>query len=209
MIWFLYAPLQILMMIFCWLTNWFVCLFANDDGELPHIFRMWQTWDDSLNPRFHVKEVAPKFLQYDWDKHYIEYKVSTCKLEAVGQKRWVTKCIDNNFTLKERLQRYVCRVMWISRNCAYGFAFWCFGNTVNTAGVKEKVIMQSKNHSLTLGWDTSKGIFTRPWWIKSDRKISKHLEWNTYLGWKWWNSGTEKKRCMVANRVAVRISKDS
>lgn len=207
MIWFIYAPLQILAVIFCWLTNWFVCLFADKNGELPHVFRMWQTWDDSLNPRCYVMEMGPKFLRYDWDKHYVEYKVSVGKLEAAGQNRWVAKCINDDFTLKERIQRYLARVFWINRNCAYGFAFWCFGNTVDQDHVVERTRKEG-NHELTIGWDTSKSIWTRPWWIKSDLKISKHLEWNNYLGWKWWASGIKKRRCMIANRVAVRISKD-
>lgn len=207
MIWFIYAPLQILAMIFCWLTNWFVVLFADKNGELPHVFRMWQTWDDSTNPRCYVKELGPKFLDYDWDKHYIEYRVSTAKLDPTGQVRWVTKCIDDNFTTKERIKRYLSRVFWLNRNCGYGFAFYCFGNTIDSRYVKERTFVEADGRQLTIGWDTSKSILTRPWWIKSDRKICKRLEWNTYLGWKWYKNDKTVKRGMIANRIAVRVIK--
>lgn len=205
MIWFLYVPLQAIFMVLCWLTNPLVVLFADEDGELPDIFEMWRTWDDSLNPKCYATEMAPKFLRYDWDKHYIEYAMTTPKLAAVGQKRFKAKCINDNFTLKERIKRYLCRVLWIYRNCGYGTAFWYFGATVNTSGVKEKCYSGKDGRSLVIGWDTSQGLWKRPWWIKSDRKITKHIEWNNYLGWKWWNDGTESRRCMIANRIAFKI----
>ena len=208
MVWLLYFPFMMLAMVLCYATNWFVCLFADENGELPHVFRMWQTWDDSTNPRCHVMEMAPKFLRYDWDKHYIEYIVEPPELKAIGQKRWVAKCINDDFTLEERIKRYLCRVLWLTRNCAYSFAFWCFGNDVKTAGVKEKVYLQKKTgRQLTIGWDTSKKIWNRPWWIKCDWAICRKLEWNTYLGWKWYMSAEDNKHCMIANRIAVRITK--
>lgn len=207
MIWLLYFVIQFPIMLICYITNPIVCLFADEDGELPYIFRMWQTWDDSVNPRCHVMEMAPKFLRYDWDKHYIEFEVSTPELDRVGKKRWKAICINSDFTIGERIRRYLCRVLWLTRNCGYGFAFWCFGVEVDSTHVHEKSYQEPDGRTLTIGWDDSKSIWNRPWWIKSDRKISKHVEWNVYLGWKWWPDGNRIKRCMIANRIAVKIKK--
>ena len=206
MIWILFFPCILLTMLFCYLTNPIVCLFANEDGELPHILRYWQTWDDSLNPRCYATKMAPKCLQYDWDKHYIEYEIDTPELRAVGRNRYVAKCINNDFTLKERLQRYLCRVLWIYRNCAYGFAFWVFGNVVNTASAKETIFVQkTTGRELRIGWDTSKPVTNRPWWIKCDWKITNSMEWNVYLGWKWSKNKEANRRCMIANRIAIKF----
>ena len=47
--WFLYAPLQLLIMIICYITNPIVVLFADKDGELHGFLRKWQTFDDSCD----------------------------------------------------------------------------------------------------------------------------------------------------------------
>lgn len=71
----LYAVLQILCMILCYLTNWLVVLFSDEEGELSGIFHMWQTWDDTLdNPSF-INNSLPKFLNYGWHSHYEQYYV--------------------------------------------------------------------------------------------------------------------------------------
>lgn len=45
----IYSFLQIIFMILCYCTNWVVCLFAKENGELPRLFKYWQAWDDSLD----------------------------------------------------------------------------------------------------------------------------------------------------------------
>lgn len=41
--WFLYAPLQLLIMIICYITNPIVVLFADENGELHGFLKKWQT----------------------------------------------------------------------------------------------------------------------------------------------------------------------
>lgn len=47
--WFLYAPLQLLIMIICYITNPVIVMFADKDGELHSFLRRWQTFDDSCD----------------------------------------------------------------------------------------------------------------------------------------------------------------
>lgn len=184
-------------MIVCWITNPIVCLFCNEEGELPEIFRMWQTWDDSCNPRFYILEHVPGFLRYDYDRHYEEYKGTTPELEAVGRTRWFVRVKDGNFSTKEKIQRYICRVMWLSRNCGYGFAFWCFGRMVDSNNIEYKF----KKDGESLLYDKSKSILTRTWSYKNERNIFGNVYWNLYIGWKVDNGMSGKMQCMVAIRI--------
>ena len=207
MIWLLYEIIQLPLMLFCYLTNPIVCLFADEKGDLPKIFKLWQTWDDCCDVRFYVLEEVPKFLRYDYDRHYEEITIHTDELSKMGCFRYGVRIKDPHFTLKERLQRYLCRVGWLTRNCGYGIAFWLFGKTVDRDSVKEKVYPQDSEHSLTIGWDKSKNIWTRPWWVKSNRVFWKIFEWNIYLGWKWWPDSNRFRRTMIANRLCFRLKK--
>lgn len=126
----IYAQLNILLMLFCYITNPIVVLFADETGELHSFLRYWQTWDDSLDPAFFVKKKVPKFLRYDYDRHYQEYWGTTRDLAKLGRDRCFVKLLDKHFTVKERIQRYFCRVLWLTRNCGYGFAFYTFGRKV-------------------------------------------------------------------------------
>lgn len=48
MIWIILVPLQLLVTLFCYLTNWFVTFFADEQGNLPGFFYLWQTWDEQF-----------------------------------------------------------------------------------------------------------------------------------------------------------------
>ena len=64
----IYAPLQLLCMLICYMTNWLVVLFADERGELHRVLRLWQTWDDTLdNPAF--IQTLPDILNYNWHEH--------------------------------------------------------------------------------------------------------------------------------------------
>ena len=205
MIWFLYAPINYLLMLFCYITNPIVLLFCDEAGELPKYFRLWQTWDDSCNPKFYIEKV-PKFLRYNYDKHYVEYWAADDRLKSMGRNRCYAKVIDPKFTLKERIQRYICRVMWLSRNCAYGFAFYAFGR--NRAGSD---LVAIRERSLEDGqyihfyWDKHENIFTRTWSLKTNWHINKNLRWEVYAGWKIDPSSQNRRQCMIAVRVAFRF----
>ena len=71
MSWLLYVCLDLIFTVLCYLTNWFVVIFADEKGQLPKVFKLWQTYDNPLDIRWQVLEVVPKFLRYDFDSHYI------------------------------------------------------------------------------------------------------------------------------------------
>lgn len=120
--WFLSALIMIPIMVFCYLTNWFVVLFADSHGELPKIFYLWQTWDSSLDNRTYIMEDCPLCLRYDFDRYYTVY------MQDIGYGR-KKKCVEikEEFPLNLRIKRYLARTCWLYRNCAYGFAFYLFG----------------------------------------------------------------------------------
>ena len=72
----IFLPLQILSMILCYLTNWIVVLFADEDGELKGLWHLWQTWDDSVDNKYFVLNQIPKIFRYDFDKNIRVEKIS-------------------------------------------------------------------------------------------------------------------------------------
>lgn len=198
----IYLPMLILnliVMVLCYITNPIVVLFANENGELPGFLSLWQTHDDSLDPRFFVVDKAPSIFKYDYDKHYEEYLGSTPELEEIGRTRWFTKIKDPNFTIKERIQRYFCRVLWLTRNNSYGFSFWWFGQMVDN----KNMVYPINREGEYFGYDKSKNILITPWVYKNDRPITSKICWCVFLGWKIGPQDTGVKRYMIANRPTI------
>lgn len=205
-LWFLYLPFSLLFAVLCYLTNWIVVFFADEDGELPSFLYLWQTWDNSVYCSDSVKH-APKFLQYDWPKHYKEHKDSDPYLRSVNRERWYCTCIDHNFTLWERVQRYLCGVLWLTRNCSYGFAFYLLGADVspmlkikrsaNTIFVRE---IFGENVGGAWMYKNTAPIFTLFGWT---------LHWNNLLGWKIDESAKVTTRAMIANRIALFFKREA
>ena len=205
LIYLIYAPLNILLMLLCYLTNPIVVLFADERGELHGFLKYWQTWDDSLDPAFYVKKKVPKFLRYDYDRHYQEYWNTTPKLAGLGRDRCFVKLIDKHFTVKERIQRYFCRVLWLARNCGYGFAFYVFGRKVVGKSCFKKIYrFDSQGHYVKYLVDKTRNVFLRPWSYKNTWKINKKLRWEVYLGWKINEDQERLQQCMIAHRIALR-----
>ncbi len=180
----------------CYLTNWFVVLFADEEGELPFIFKGWQTWDDSLDVDWFVKETVPSILHYDFDNKYTRYYSSSDSLRTVNRVRMYTALKEGaSFSILERIQRYCCRVLWLYRNCGYGFSFWLFGANVDSREME----YQADTGDYTYGKD-AKGHFI----YKNDRVFCKWFRWCIFVGWKIDNS-LGYHRAMIANRIAVRF----
>ena len=47
--WIVFAIIDVLFNIICYITNPFVLLFADELGNLPRIFLWWSNWDDHLD----------------------------------------------------------------------------------------------------------------------------------------------------------------
>lgn len=70
--WLVLCGANLLCMMLCYLTNWFVVLFADTKGNLPKIFKLWQTYDNCLDVAWMIYEGnVPKFARYDFNKHYL------------------------------------------------------------------------------------------------------------------------------------------
>ena len=204
----IYAPLNFVLSIICYLTNPLVLLWCDEAGELSGILKYWQTWDNSCNPS-DIVDIAPSWLQYDWPRHYEEYVSTTAELAAVGRERCFCRVIDGHFTTGERIKRYLCRVLWLTRNCGYGFAFWLFGATCEAGAVRVIDQKDDDHGKKTYARDTTKNVLTAPFLYKNDRDIIPGvLRWCLFFGWKLdYNNTTRRERSMIAGRVAVRFGK--
>lgn len=201
-LWFIYFLLSLVSMVLCYPTNPFVVPFADINGELHGMLKYWQTWDNSVFCRESV-EFAPKFLQYNWAKHYTEHKDSDEYLKSVNRERWYVTCIDPNFTLWERVQRYCCGVLWLTRNCSYGFAFYLLGYTA-----VPPIDVETSENTIRAKERNGEG-----WMYKNTAKIFSlfgwEVHWNNLLGWKLDTDAQFDTRSMIANRVAFSIKREA
>lgn len=199
--------LGILTMVLCMLTNPIVVLFCDKYGNLPRIFRLWQTYDNCLDIDWMIYEnKVPKIFQYDFNKHYKYYMESKNNDEMIPGHVVI---LDDNFTIKERIQRYFCRLLWLYRNCAYGFAYNLLG--IEFIGKQQYVLENSRGNGKELFvsyLENPKGL-KRYFSVKCKEIwvcpiIDKKFRMDIYMGWKL--SGTQnytnKKRAMLAVRIS-------
>ena len=200
--WLIYLPLSLLASVLCYITNPIVLLFCDKNGELSGPLHLWQTWDNSCNPS-DIMDIVPSWLLYDWGAHYREYQDTTQLLRSWNRDRWFTDCINDEWTLWERVQRYLCRLIWLTRNNAYGWGFYVLGHTATPLFV----IQKSEN---TIFADEVNGC---GWMYKNTAKIFSlfgwEVRWNNLLGWKVDTSATYDTRAMIANRVAFSIEREA
>jgi hypothetical protein len=117
--------------------------------------------------------------------------------------------LDDNFTIKERIQRYFCRVLWLYRNCAYGFAYNLLG--IEFIGKQQYVLENSRGNGKELfvsylqnpkGLKRYFSVKCKEIWVCPI--IDKKFRMDIYMGWKL--SGTQnytnKKRAMLAVRIS-------
>ena len=175
--WFLYAPLQLLIMIICYITNPIVVLFADENGELPGLFCLWQTWDDSCDSEDCVTKYVPDWMRYDFYKYY-----RTEKRYDPDYGRIIKRSINiAPLPLIDRFKRYCCRVFWLSRNCAYGFALTLFGATINPDDIV--VIDDYKAGEFERNILVTRDL--KHWKVyNSMRILNTNYRWRIYLGWK-------------------------
>lgn len=178
----LYAFAEILANIIAYLTNPIICLFANEVGQLPKALRYWQTYDNPLDIQWMVEEVVPELFRYDFRKHYEYHREMSGSTYCLPG--YVT-LIDPKFTLKERIQRYFCRLMWMYRNTAYGFSYEVLSKAPyvhNLEVVKSYFYFSDDQLSFvrdkTSKWydPTFKIYYKKPW--------CKFFYLRVYLGWK-------------------------
>ena len=129
MYYFLLLIVKIITALLCYLTNWFVVIFADEYGQLPKIFKLWQTYDNCLDIDWMIDEkIVPAIFRYNFHKHYIYHPENKSKDKMIPG---YVEIIDPNFTFKEKIQRYFCRIAWLYRNNAYGFSYYWLGKEIN------------------------------------------------------------------------------
>ncbi len=176
--WIVYSPISLFFYIVALVINPILPLFADIRGELPGTLgRLFQTWDNSLDCSDTV-DILPSWLMKYWSKHYVEHKDTTPELERVGQSRWFVECINTDFTIWERICRYIARTYWLYRNASYGVNFWYLGE-ISPAGH-----LVDKGHVTVDERLGLSGVFA----YKNSDLILKlwklSINWNIYIGWK-------------------------
>lgn len=195
--WILYAPISLAFYVLSLVINPLLPLFADIRGELPGLLgRLFQTWDNSLDCSDTV-DILPSWLMKYWSKHYVEHKDTTPELERVGQSRWFVECINTDFTIWERICRYIARTYWLYRNASYGVNFWYLGE-ISPAGH-----LVDKGHVAVDERLGLSGVFA----YKNSDLILKlwklSINWNIYIGWK---LADRECLCMYAFRpISVKI----
>lgn len=194
--WILYWPLNCIFTVLCYLTNWAVTPFCDERGELHGFLRLWQTWDDSCDVEFFVKERAPKIFRYDFDKHYQSAREHTVELDKYNRTKGCVIIINDNFTVWERIQRYFCRTLWLYRNNSYGFAFYWFGIESEWDTLVDRVVRKENGDWYEVVY--GKGFWNMPW------KFTGQYGWvSWYFGWKLYEY-TGVTRSMIAGRIILR-----
>ena len=208
-IWILSCILDLLFNVICYLTNPIVVLFANEVGELPKIFYWWDNWDDGLDIEWMITEHhVPKWAEYDFNRHYKFY--SNTEAEAMtGTYKSFVVLLDPNFTLKERFQRYICRLQWLYRNCAYGFSYSVTGRMIDGSKIITKKREGTNYEPFYIG-HYKNWLFEpfcikigKGWYFKDIKWLSwipikRHFLLEAYLGYKFYSvKPDEIKRCML------------
>lgn len=182
MTWILYAILTIISMIVAYITNPIVVLFADEKGNLPHCLRWWQTYDNCLDVGWMISEGhVPKLFRYDFDKHYVYHLED----KSYGLKPGYVDILDPNFTTKEKIQRYFCRLAWLYRNTAYGFAYEVLGREYTP---KENVVLKKYGGGIDAEWisyiDDNHETIDKTWSFYLTKPWCKYFYLRIYAGWK-------------------------
>lgn len=177
--WGIYAAVHIFFLILCYITNPFVVLFADKYGNLPYYFRYWQTYDNCLDIDWMIDEgIVPKLFRYDFHKHYIYHPEEKTLLHVSPG---YVELIDDNFTLWERIQRYVCRLLWLYRNTAYGFSYYLLGAYINMCTLQIRNMYRNGLDDETYMGYTDEGKY---WCYYLTKHYTKKRYIRLYLGWK-------------------------
>ena len=189
----LLAILDIAFNVVCYLTNPIVVLFGSEYGNLPWLLTWWDNYDDCMDVEWFIKEGhVPSCCVYDYDKHY-KFHSNTESQETRGIYKSYVDILDPNFTLKERLQRYACRVLWLYRNCAYGFSYYVTGIDIRKADIV-KIKTEEKD-----GYIYYKTPYA--FCYKDERASFGKHRWDNFVGWKFQDVEQDVERCMLAFRI--------
>jgi len=200
--WLCYLVFAEFFTLLCYLTNPLVVLFADEYGELNGWLHYWQTWDDSCDSEFFMKNVCPTWLDYGYDAHYTPYRDTDEWLAPYGKTRQFSVLKPGaTWTTKERIQRYFCRLLWLLRNNGYGFAMFLFGEDMTHI----KWHIQEADHY----FGSVGSWLTEPFVYKDERRICSWLKAKIYIGWKTYPGNGEPSLCMISDRIWFDFGKEN
>ena len=189
----LYFVIKIITAILCYLTNPIVVLFCDEYGQLPKCFKLWQTYDNCLDIDWMIDEgIVPKIFRYDFHKHYVYHLEDKSSWPI---KPGYVEIKDPNFTFKEKIQRYFCRLAWLYRNNGYGFSYYWLGRWIDynqlyvIYNTNNKEVLQHYlgyiNKQPGSGWERFifNFLFT-DWCFYYFKPYSKTKAIRLYFGWK-------------------------
>ena len=203
--WFLFILPDWLLIAVSYVVVPFIVSFCDKHGELHGFLRNFQTWDDSCDSSFCVKEVVPSFLRYNWDSKFIEFEDVDPELNR--RRIYTKKRLFARFTFWESVQRYCCRVIWLWRNPAYGFGIRLFGVKANSLFYR-RIIDKPDQFLIIEKGVAGRSLWNTPWQYKDSRRLCKWLRLSINIGWKLSDTQGESVSCMMANRIAVRFGGD-
>ena len=140
----IYIPLMIINLVWdiiCYILNPIVILFADSEGNLPHILRWFQTHDSSL-------DLDLPFIQKNWPR-LVE--------------------LETDSTLVKKIKRYLRHLCWVYRNTGYAFAYEVCGATIVPSNLSYKKYGQYKVEDATEGifiWEKGKSLWTTRWCLR-------------------------------------------
>lgn len=178
-----YAIADILATIIAYFTNPIVCLFADEVGQLPKCLKLWQTYDNPLDIEWMIYEgCVPKIFRYNFRKHYKYY------YEVKGNGYCIpgyVELINGKFTIKERIQRYFCRLCWLYRNTAYGVSHGVLSKSPYIYNIEIlKQYNRGYRDQLTFSHDKSTKWYNKTFKLYIEKPWCKYFYLRVYLGWK-------------------------
>lgn len=192
--WFILSVLDVAFNIIAYLTNPIILLFADEVGNLPSWALWWANWDDHLDIDWMIYEHnVPSWAEYDFNKHYKYHSPHEAE-KTTGKHYGYVDLLDPNFTTKERIQRYFCRLTWIYRNCGYGFSYYVTGKTINGTDIIKVRNFPNEEGNRDQYYYTDDAFM-----IRYEKIWCKWFWLRIFLGWKMQSvKTTETKRCMLA-----------
>ena len=169
MIWFLYAPINLLFMVICYILNPLVVLFADSGGNLPRWLSWFQTPDSILDK-------SPKWVAENWPMLVIK---------------------DDWQSWRKYLYKYLQRVAWLYRNTGYGFSCSVlrYKGSMENLIVRGIPKPGELNPGFWFAYDETVSLWRRGWCIYGYYRYSQSSKWylRVYLGWKFHNSGITQR----------------
>ena len=125
-IWLVYLPLSILIELFCYITVPFVCLFVKRTLELDVVKRLDK--QKVLLPRDNLIYIFKWWSTHDNNSDEWWYGMYNVDHWFAFARSWTQADYDRSCFI-----RWYCRVMWLWRNCAYGFHYALFSQPKEVA----------------------------------------------------------------------------